>query len=220
MNKILIIVCLFFVIKSQSQESFEGIIQYRNMFKSKVDSISNEALLKAYGEQTKYLLSKDGDYINLFKGSYITIQLYKKDELKLYTLLTKRDTIFYNDVRQELGTLKELSIKSVKEESILGYPCKIRKFELNDIKYTYYYSDDIYVDKSLFNDHNFGKWNEIIEITKSIPLKVIIENNIFTMESIATSVKKGKVDKRLFNLPPNSPTKKADNNLFITKKGD
>ena len=127
--------------------------------------------------------------------------------------------MFYNDVKQELGTLKKISVKPTKEESILGYSCKRITFELNDIKYTYYYSNDIYVDNKLFTEHNFGKWNKIVEITKSIPLKVIVENDIFIMESIAIDVRRGKVNKRLFNLPPNSPMKKASNNLFTTEKG-
>lgn len=217
MNKITTAIFLLFTtyLLSQTKESFEGIINYNNVFESKVDSISNESLLSAYGKETKYLLSKNGDYINLFKGTYITIQLYKKNELKLYTLLTKRDTIFYNDVREEVGVLKNLNTKSSKKENVLDYICKTVSFQLNNTKYTYYYSDEIYVDSTLFTKHNFGKWNKIVAFTNAIPLKVVVENDLFVMQSTAIKIKKGKVNKRLFSLPPNSPIKKAGSNLFI-----
>jgi hypothetical protein len=214
MNKFIIIVLISFNTFSQNKESFEGIIIYENTFISKIDSISNSHFENAYGKQTKYVLDKNGDYINLYKGSYITIQLYKKKEDIIYTLLTGRDTIFYNKTNEKTDDISNIK-ETEKQILVLDKNCNEIIYETSTSKYKYYYNNDFYIDPKLYSNHYLGNWNQIVGITKSFPMKVILETDYFIMTSTAISVKKGAVEKQLFSLPPNIPISKAKENLFL-----
>lgn len=216
MNKliIMILILISFDTFSQDKESFEGIIIYENIFESKVDSISSSHFENAYGKQTKYVLDKNGDYINLYKGSYITIQLFKKKDDIIYTVLTGRDTIFYNKTTEKIDDISNIK-QTKKQISVLDKNCDEITYETSTTKYKYYYSNEFFIDPKLYSNHYLGNWNKIVEITKSFPMKVILETDYFIMTSTAISVKKGTVEKRLFSLPPNIPVSKAKENLFF-----
>lgn len=200
--------------QNQNMESFEGIIIYENNFQSKIDSISDEHFENAYGKQTKYIIAKNGDYINLYKGSYITIQLFKKIEDRVYTLLNNRDTIFYNMVTEKRGSISKL--KTIRNsEEVLGKSCNELSFVTENSKYHYFYNDEYFIDSNLYSNHYLGSWDEIVKTTKSFPMKVILENKHFIMTSTAVSIKKGAVNKKLFTLPPNISISKSKENLFI-----
>ena len=145
MNKFFAIFLIFLSYNSfsQNKESFEGIILYENTFKSKIDSISSSHFENAYGKQTKYILAKNGDYLNLFKGSYITVQLYKNKEDNIYTVLTNRDTIFYNKVTEKKGDISNLKT-SLEETIILDKNCIEISFETETSKYKYFYNNDYF----------------------------------------------------------------------------
>ena len=219
MNKNIIISTLsFFLILvnsfSQKKVSFEGIIMYENNFKSKIDSISNTQFENAFGKKTKYLLDKNGNYINLFKGAYITIQLFKKNKNTLYTLLTGKDTIYYNKVNKKGGGISNVK-RTKNKERVLDKNCDEVTFKTATSKYKYYYNTDYFVDPKLFTTHYLGNWDEIVKITKTFPLKVVLETDSFVMTSTAISIKKGKLEQHLFNLPPNMPVTKGNNNIYI-----
>ena len=159
-------------------------------------------------------MAKNGDYLNLFKGSYITVQLYKNKEDNIYTVLTNRDTIFYNKVTEKKGDISNLKT-SLEETIILDKNCIEISFETETSKYKYFYNNDYFVDPTLYSKHYLGNWNKIVEKTKSFPMKVVLETDYFTMISIAISIKEGEVDQRLFSLPSNIPVAPAKENLFI-----
>ncbi len=170
----IILIFITFSVNSQNKESFEGIVIYENVFKSKVDSISDNHFENAYGKQTKYVLAKNGDYINLFKGSYITIQLYKKQEDIIYTLLTGRDTIFYNRTNKKTDSISNFK-QTKNQEMVLDKNCNEITFETSTSKYKYYYNNDYFIDPMLYSNHYLGSWNQIVKKTKSFPMKVILE---------------------------------------------
>ncbi len=59
-----------------------------------------------------------------------------------------------------------------------------------------------------FKNHFYGNWYDFLKVSKSLPLKSIIETQQFTVLSIATSVKEMKLDYKEFKLPVNAKTAK------------
>lgn len=217
MNKY--IICFISLIStialSQNNDSFEGIIIYENFFKSKIDSIKDSDFENAYGKQTKYMISKNGDYINLFKGSYITIQLFKNEQNKIYTALNGNDTIVYNKTNDKTYHEPISISKTDNEEICLDKLCNEIVFNTSGAKYKYYYNTDYFVDPKLYTDHYLGNWNQIINLTQSFPIKVILETDSFIMTSVAINIKEGSINQNLFNLPLDTPIKQAESNLFL-----
>jgi hypothetical protein len=58
-------------------------------------------------------------------------------------------------------------------------------------------------------NHKFGNWYTFLSKSNSLPLKSIIDNAQFTVESTATEVKEMKLDKAFFDLPANLKTMKS-----------
>ena len=73
----------------------------------------------------------------------------------------------------------------------------------------YYFSTKITVDTKLFVNHKFGNWYDFLSKSNSLPLKSIIDNAQFSLESIATEVNVMKLEKTVFDLPANLKTMKS-----------
>jgi hypothetical protein len=65
------------------------------------------------------------------------------------------------------------------------------------------------VDTELFINHKYGNWYGYLKETGSLPLKIVIENQQFTLESIAVEVKPMRLDDKFFLLPENIKTAKS-----------
>ncbi len=61
----------------------------------------------------------------------------------------------------------------------------------------------------LFENFKFGNWYAYVSKAKAMPLKMIIENVQFTVESIATAIDAQKVDDQLFKLPAGATLEKS-----------
>jgi hypothetical protein len=65
------------------------------------------------------------------------------------------------------------------------------------------------MDPALFRNLKFGHWSEAIAQMNSLPLKMIIDNAQFTLESVAVSVAEQKLDEAIFTLPPDAKVQKS-----------
>ena len=92
---------------------------------------------------------------------------------------------------------------------ILGYKCDELILTCKSGTQKYYFNSNISVDPNLFVNHKFGNWYDILAKSNSLPLKSLVDNEQFSLESVATEVKEMKLDKTLFELPANSKTMKS-----------
>ena len=60
-----------------------------------------------------------------------------------------------------------------------------------------------------FENHKYGNWSEFVANSKALPLKVIVDNQEFTMEGVALEVVPTKLDEKLFELPTGSKLEKS-----------
>ena len=91
---------------------------------------------------------------------------------------------------------------------ILGYKCDELILTCKSGTQKYYFNTKLSVDTKLFANHKFGNWYDFLSKSNSLPLKAIVDNGQFTLESVATEVKEMKLDKIFFELPANTKTTK------------
>ena len=73
----------------------------------------------------------------------------------------------------------------------------------------YYFNSKFSVDPKLFENHKFGNWYDFVSKANALPLKSLIENAQFSLESNATNITEMKLDNSFFALPPNSKSMKS-----------
>src|SRR5687767_14927655 len=78
-------------------QSFEGIVKYRNTFKSKVPNVTDEQFADMMGTSMEYLM-KGSNYKTTTNGNYILWQLYISKDNKIYNKIANSPAILWNDV--------------------------------------------------------------------------------------------------------------------------
>jgi hypothetical protein len=134
-------------------------------------------------------------------------QLYINDN-KLYTKMANSEAVLWND-----GATNDDQVISAEihkdAATILDYKCDELVLTCKSGVHKYYFTSKLPVDTKLYANHQFGNWYAYLQKTNAVPLKMIIDNAQFTMESVATDVKSVKLDKVLFMLPANTKTTKS-----------
>ena len=190
-----------------AQGSFQGKIVYENKYKSKIDNVSNEQLSSMMGTTQEYLI-KGGNYKSSTNGTFFQWQLYINSANKLYSKMANSPTIFWNDGSTNPDEVIKAEInKGVTE--ILGYQCDELILTCKSGLQKYYFSSKLGVDPKLFEKHKFGNWNEIMSRTHGLPLKMVIDNPQFALESIAKEILPTELDDKIFELPADSHVLKS-----------
>jgi hypothetical protein len=158
------------------------------------------------GTNQHYYIKNDF-YRSVTDGTYSEWQLYNPLENRIYNKLTISDTLYWWDGNNNSEKIQ--SFKIVKDSiEVLGYSCDVFILKTKIGTTSYFYNEELRVDPELFKDHKFENWNFIISKTRSLPLKLIVENEQFKSISIATKIIPKKLDKALFELP-NAPVIKS-----------
>lgn len=196
----------FFVAFSFGQ-NFEGKIVYTNSIKSKLPNVTDQQFTSMLGSKQEYFI-KDGDYKSVTNGSFAQWQLYINKDNKLYNKLANSEALLWNDgATNSDEVLKSELHKDVTE--ILGYKCDELILTCKSGVQKYYFNSKLSVDPKKFENHKYGNWYEYILLTKSLPLKAIIENAQFILENVAIEVIPMKLEKSFFELPENIKSMKS-----------
>jgi hypothetical protein len=188
-------------------QTFEGKVVYKNSYKSKMPNITDEQFTSMMGSTQEYYI-KDGDYKSVANGSFFQWQLYINKDNKLFSKMKNSETLLWNDGGTNPDEVIKTEInKGVTE--ILGYKCDELILTCKSGIQKYYFNSNLSVDKKLFSNHKFGNWFDFLSNSNSLPLKLIIDNGQFSLESIATEVAVMKLEKTFFELPANSKTMKS-----------
>lgn len=204
MNKfvfIFLLQCSFFI--GCSSQSFEGMIVYENSYKSKVDSISDENLMSMYGLNLSQFINKDGDYVGLYRGNYLGLQLFLKKENRLYTQLNTTEIVYYQDSRISNDSILSYNI-ILNADTVYGYLCNMLELEtvLGEKRQYYYSPNKFWIDASLYDDHKLGNYAFIISKIHSLPLKIVVNNSVFTITSTVNNIVEGEIKKKsIFTVP-------------------
>lgn len=188
-------------------QTFEGKVVYKNAYKCKIPNVTDEQFTSMMGSTQEYFI-KNGDYKSLANGTLFQSQHYINSENKLYTKMSNSDTYLWNDAATNPDEVIKFELnKGVIE--ILGYKCDELVLTCKSGIQKYYFNSKLMVDTKLFVNHKFGNWYDLVSKSNALPLKLIIENTQFSLESTATSITEMKLDNSFFSLPANSKTMKS-----------
>ena len=188
-------------------QGFEGKITYQNSFKSKMPNTLDEQFNSMMGTKQEYYI-KEGNYKSVTNGTFSQWQLFINKDNKLYNKMSNSETILWNDGSVNTDSVIKVQVnKGVTE--ILGYKCDEIVLTCNSGTQKYYFNSKLGIDTKLYVNHKYGNWYDYLKQANAVPLKMIIDNQQFTMESVATEVKAMKLDDQDFQLPANSKTSKS-----------
>jgi hypothetical protein len=200
------LIATLFAITSFGQ-AFEGKIVYKNTYKSKMPNVTDEQFTTMMGSTQEYFI-KNGDYKSVANGNFFQWQLYVNKDNKLYSKMANSETLLWSDGAINSDEILKAEVnKGVTE--ILGYKCDELILTCKSGIQKYYFNTKLLVDTKLFENHKFGNWYEFLSKSNSLPLKSIVDNEQFTLESLATDVKEIKLDKKVFELPADAKTMKS-----------
>lgn len=186
---------------------FEGKIVYENTYRSKTPNVTSQQLTAAMGARQEYFI-KGGSYRSSFNGTYIEWMLYVNAENRLYSKIRNSDTLLWVDGSENPDAVLKVEInKGVIE--ILGYKCDEAILTTTNGVQKYYFNTKLGVDPLFDRWHKLGNWYDVIKATRSIPLKMIIDQKEFTITSVATEVTSMKLSAKDFELPKGMRSEKA-----------
>jgi len=207
MTKTLALFLTLFWTLNLSAQTFEGQITYQNSFKSKLPNVTDEQWTLMMGATQNYFI-KDGNYRSNTNGTVVQWQLYINRDNKLYSKVSGSDAVLWNDGAVNPDEVLTAEVKKVAVE-ILGYKCDELILTCKSGVQKYYFAPSLEVESALFDKHKYGNWAEFISRAKSLPLKIVVDNAQFTLESVAIEVKSTKLDTTLFTLPPGTKIAKS-----------
>ena len=188
-------------------QTFEGKIVYKNTYKSKMPNVTDEQFTTMMGSTQEYFI-KNGDYKSVANGSFFQWQLYVNKDNKLYSKMANSEKLLWNDGATNSDEILKAEVnKSVIE--VLGYKCDELVLTCKSGIQKFYFNLKFSVDTKLFVNHKFGNWYDFLLKTNSLPLKTIVDNGQFSLESIATEIKEMKLEKPVFDLPTDLQTMKS-----------
>ncbi len=187
--------------------TFEGEITYANVYKSKNPKLKEKQLAAMLGSVHNYYI-KNGDYKTVTNGMFAQWQLYINKDNKLYNKMASSDTVFWNDAA--IHDDEVVSSKVNKNViTILGYPCDELVLNCRSGVHKYYFNSKLRVDAKLFIKNKYGNYYNYISRTNAVPLKMIIEDAEFIIESVATKVEPKKFPAGFFLLPAHTKTARS-----------
>lgn len=205
MKKTIVILFVLLFTLPVIAQTFEGKIAYSNVYKSKKWAMSDEKLNTMMGTRQEFYV-KGGDYKSITNGTFQWTHYINKEN-KIYVKILDNETIYWNDANKQDDKILKIEVnKNVIE--ILGYKCDEVIITTDSGTLKYYFNSIAAVDSKLFVNHKFGDWYDYLNAANAWPLKIVIDNDKFSLVSIATEIKEMKLDSKAFLLPANCITKK------------
>jgi hypothetical protein len=204
----LIILCALSIGRTHGQ-TFEGKVVYNNRFTSKMKNLTDEQLQMIVGAQQEYFI-KNGNYKSLLNGRAILMQLYSHKDNRLYNLRANSDTLYWFDASKNTDEVKNVEIKQG-AETILGKKCDALIVQTQSGTATYFYAPEYKIDTKAYVNHKYNNWDLYVAKAGALPLKTVIENGQFKMESTAIEVTPLKLNSAFFEIDKAVPLKQVGN---------
>lgn len=207
MKPLISMLCFLFCGAFVSAQTFEGKVIYHDTYTSRTPGTADNQYSAMAGTIQHYYI-KGGNYKSETNGTLVLWQLYINKDNKIYSKIAHSANILWDDaaVNPDKVTSVELH-KGV--ANILGYKCDELVLHSESNFQKYYFSSQLPVDSKLYKKHLYGNWYAYLAKANALPLKTIIRNEKFIMESTATEVKPMKLDDSFFTLPQGSKTEKS-----------
>jgi hypothetical protein len=209
MKKHYILFALLLLTRLLNAQNFEGEIVYTIKFKCKLPNITDEQFNAMMGSEMKFQV-KDGNYRNTYNGALLQYQLYINKDNKVYNKFSNSEQLLWKDGSTPTDeTLKSAITKNVTE--VLGYTCDEVVLTTKAGEQKYYFNRALGMDAKLYTHHNLDNWFDYLSTSNAVPLKLHIETSHYTLEAVATEIKRTPLDNKIFELPVGVTTTKSPN---------
>ena len=196
-----------FISVSLFAQNFEGEIVYQNAYQSKMAGLTDEKFTTLMGTEQDFFI-KGASYKSVINGTLAQWQLYVPGENKLYTKMANSDSAFWDDAATNPDSVISFSLNK-SAVKILGYICDELILNCKSGTQKYYFNTKLGVDPNNYVKHRYGNWYDFVLNSKSVPLKMEMDNAQFVMISVAVDIKPSKLDNSIFQLPPGIQTAKS-----------
>lgn len=165
-----IVTCLILNACAPEPTFFTGKISLKTRY---YDSLGIEVAAKLIGRDAEmHYYVAGGNYKSLNQDSVLT-QLYNSATNQYY--FNNQNQFQVVDATYRYPVMGKVT-EPEGTETIQGRACKKVTIQSESETTTYYYSDEVRVDRSLYTKHNFWNWNLLMEASGGgVPLKYVIE---------------------------------------------
>jgi hypothetical protein len=188
-------------------QSFEGEIIYSNSYMSKSPGLSDDRLRMLLGDRQEYYI-KGSQYRSVTNGGIVELQVYEPRTNRVYNQRPGNDTLYWIDAAANPDVVVSWTVRR-NADTVLGIPCDVMVIKTNNGSQTVYYSSRYRADTVGFKRHRFGNWDLVTSKCGALPLKSILENGQFRMESVATAIKPMELADTVFALDDKRPVKRG-----------
>lgn len=188
-------------------QNFEGVIYGATTYSSKIDSVGAEDL---FGER----LSLDETYIKdgFFKVNsstdFMSMMLWRSKDTALYWFnKSSGDTLWFDRTNSHPAQIRDHYFIE-KADSVAGYLCDALVVSMdNGNMLTYYYSPELSLDPEYYRFTTNSAKFQIVQLMKSVYLKLVIESSYGIVVSKALEVEWRELPDSFFDLPEHSQLK-------------
>jgi hypothetical protein len=179
--------------RSQDIAEFEGHVYYTNHFVIKGPGADSNQLKEFFGVTNTYTY-KQGNYLWTFDNSAVELELYRHENAQLLYKYKNRKYYISRDIAHETDSLISYTITE-NADTICGYICNSIRIVTgwpgreNKLIRTLYYNKDLAVDPSNFKNYRgYAHW-KVYQITKAIPLRIVIDDGVSPFAIVMEAVK-------------------------------
>jgi hypothetical protein len=191
-------------------QNFEGSIIYKLEAlnpnpKMIPDSSWQKILVKQFGEHgymiQKYFYKKDKYISEIDAGKSIGYQAYNPKTKLLYSWQANSDTVVTINTKIYMDNLIEITDSEVLD-TISGIPCKsiVVKSALGEMK-LWYNSDYFKMDASLYQDHKYGHWEQILTKIGCLPMRMEQKGFMTNIVQTIIEFKEEPIEDAKFSIP-------------------
>lgn len=127
---------------------------------------------------------------------------------RIYNKQPKSDTLYWFSASIKAEDVLSVEIKK-SVDTVLGNLCDALILKTKSETSTFFYSKSYLLDSMKFKEHHYGNWSVLATMVGALPLKIIIDNNQFCMESVAVEIKQEVLGKDFFRISPGIPIKQS-----------
>lgn len=189
----LIITALLLSNCGNSHDFFCGIIKYKQSIESKNPNIPMEFLTNNLGTESTFYY-QDGNYLQEYKDGRMEFGFLNVKDKLFYKKYRDNDTLYIADATKYLKYQFKGIKDSDQKKTILGFTCKMIDLEAiylddgNSYRMTYFYSDEIQINKGIYKGLKYAFMEELYSKMESLPLEYIMTSKTFVMTATAVDI--------------------------------
>ena len=180
------------------REDFEGTITYDVVVESKVEGVTDEELMEAFGPELKLSIQGGSRKFEYSNNGPLIYQI-QGDPLE-YVRFPGGDTLYTRDLSTESDHLHYVR-RSNRVAMVMGNSLSCVESRVGDVRFYYYYTSEYSADPAAFAGREFLGIDQVMAIAGAVALKTVFDGASFRVTETAKHIESCKLDASTFVLP-------------------